>query len=79
MKIKIANDEYLEKAKHLSEEETEKLQFRMRGKLFRRAEDQKLTMTEAIAIQLEIEDMELQEWRKKRQEMLARDKGDKKK
>ncbi|HAF01914.1 MAG TPA: hypothetical protein DCO68_08370 [Methylophilaceae bacterium] len=79
MKIKIASDEYLEKAKHLSEEEMEKLQFRMRGKLFRRAEDQKLTMTEAIAIQLEIEDMELQEWRKKRQEMLASDKGDKKK
>ncbi len=72
MKIKTASEEYLEKAQHLSEDEIDKLQYRMRGKLYRRAEDQKLTLQEALAIQLEIEDEELKEWREKRAQMLAK-------
>ena len=56
-------DEYLEKAKHLEQEETERLLARMRSKLMRRLEDKKMTVQEAVAIQLEIEDEELQEWR----------------
>lgn len=72
MKIKTAKEEYLAKAQDLSEDEIDKLQYRMRGKLYRRAEDQKLTLQEALAIQLEIEDEELKEWREKRAQMLAK-------
>ncbi len=78
MKIKTASEEYLEKAQHLSEDEIDKLQYRMRGKLFRRAEDKKLSLLEAVAIQLEIEDEELAEWREKRSQMLAKSKKNKK-
>ncbi|HRK77389.1 MAG TPA: hypothetical protein PLQ95_02520 [Thiobacillus sp.] len=56
-------DEYLEKAGQLSEEETERLLARMRSKLTRRLENRKMSVQEAVAIQLEIEDEELQEWR----------------
>ncbi|EUJ10447.1 hypothetical protein Meth11DRAFT_1266 [Methylophilaceae bacterium 11] len=72
MKIKTAKDEYLAKAQDLSDDEIDKLQYRMRGKLYRRAEDQKLTLQEALAIQLEIEDEELKEWREKRAQMLTK-------
>lgn len=78
MKIKTASEEYLEKAQHLSEDEIDKLQYRMRGKLYRRAEDKKLTLMEAVAIQLEIEDAELREWREQRAKMLAKGKKSKK-
>lgn len=59
------NEEYLEKAKQLSKEETERLLSRARGKLTRRLEDQKLSPLEVVAIQLEIEDEDLNEWREK--------------
>lgn len=72
MKIKTASEEYLEKAQHLSEDEIDKLQYRMRGKLYRRAEDKKLSLLEALAIQLEIEDEELKEWREQRAQMLEK-------
>jgi len=72
VKIKTAKEEYLAKAQDLSDDEIDKLQYRMRGKLYRRAEDQKLTLQEALAIQLEIEDEELKEWREKRAQMLTK-------
>lgn len=78
MKIKTASEKYLEKAKSLSEDEIDKLHYRMRGKLFRRAEDKKLTLMEAAAIQLELEDAELKEWREQRAKMLAKAKKNKK-
>lgn len=59
------NDEYLEKARQLGKEETERLLSRARGKLTRRLEDQKLTPEEVVAIQLEIEDEDLNEWRER--------------
>ncbi|MGZ8271372.1 MAG: hypothetical protein ACXW1T_09195 [Methylophilus sp.] len=74
MKIKTADDEYLKKAKSLSDIDVEKLQCRMGSKLYRRAEDKKLTLLEALAIQLEIEDKELMEWREKRNEVVAKNK-----
>ncbi|MGV3581414.1 MAG: hypothetical protein ACO1N8_03830 [Methylophilus sp.] len=74
MKIKTADDEYLKKAENLSDIEVEKLQCRMGSKLYRRAEDKKLTLLEALAIQLEIEDKELMEWREKRKEVVAKNK-----
>lgn len=72
MKIKTASEEYLAQAAELSDEEIERLQCRMGGKLARRAEDKKLTLTEALAIQLEMEDEELSEWREKRAQIMAK-------
>lgn len=69
MKIKKASEDYLEKAKKLSKEEVERLQSRMRDKLTRREEDKKLTLLEVLAIQLELDDEQLFEWREKRKEI----------
>ena len=68
-------EEYLDKAKHLSKEETERLMARMRAKLMRRLEDKKMSVAEAVAIQLEIEDEELQEWRARMAEIRKKSKS----
>jgi len=73
--VKKPNEEYIEKAKLLSEEETERLMARMRTKLMRRLEDKKMTVPEVVAIQLEIEDEELNEWREKMAEIRKKTKG----
>lgn len=62
---KIVNLEYLKKVSELSEEEMERLLSRMSGKLPKRLYKEKLTKDEALALQLEIEDEQLQEWREK--------------
>ena len=74
MKIKTASDEYMDKAKNLTAEEVEKLQSRMRGKLARRAEDKKVSLLEALAIQLELDDEQLADWRKNIQTIRKKDK-----
>ena len=61
---KISKPEYLSKVKLLTKEETERLLSRMGGKLDRRLEKNKLSREEALAIQLELEYEQLQEWRK---------------
>jgi hypothetical protein len=66
---KKADDQYLEKVKKLSKEQAERLHSRMRSKLTRRAEDEKITELEALAIQLELEDEQLAEWRKERSKL----------
>ena len=76
MKLKPPTEEYLEKAKLLSEDDIERLNARMRGKFARRAEDNKLSTIEALALQLEYEDEELAEWREKMAEI--REKQEKK-
>ncbi|OHE61097.1 MAG: hypothetical protein A2X71_11470 [Thiobacillus sp. GWE1_62_9] len=68
-------DEYLEKANQLNKEETERLLARMRSKLMRRLEDKKMSVQEAVAIQLEIEDEELQEWRTRMTEIRKKSKN----
>jgi len=73
VKIKSANEEYLKKATNLTEEESERLQSRMRGKLMRRLEDKKLSMLEALAIQLELDDEQLEEWREKMRAIKVKD------
>ena len=73
MKIKAADEEYLEKAKQLSEEEAERLLSRMGGKLPRRLQKDKLSREEALAIQLEIEDEMLKEWRERVAEIRDRE------
>jgi hypothetical protein len=72
---KTPAEEYIEKAKLLSKEETERLMSRMRSKLMRRLEDNKFSELEAVAIQLEIEDEELNEWRKNMAEIRKKSKG----
>ena len=62
---KSPSEEYLEKAKLLTEEERERLLSRMRAKLVRRLEDKDLSELEHVAIQLEIEDRKLKEWRER--------------
>jgi hypothetical protein len=72
MKIKEPSDEYLAKAARLSAKESEKMLSRMTGKLPRRLEKEKLTELEALAIQLELEDEMLKEWRERVAEIRAR-------
>jgi hypothetical protein len=74
LKIKYASEEYMEKAKKLSQEEVERLQSRMRGKLTRREEENKLTLVEVLAIQLELDDEQLAEWRERRIEINTKSK-----
>ncbi|HEX8989310.1 MAG TPA: hypothetical protein VF816_15235 [Rhodocyclaceae bacterium] len=68
-----ATQEYLEKARSLSYEEAEMVLSRMRGKLERRIEFKHLDPVEAVAIQLEIEDEQLQEWRERWAEIRERE------
>lgn len=64
---KIITPAYLAKVKLLNSEEEERLMSRMSGKLPRRLEKDKLTREEALAIQLELEDEQLTDWRQNRQ------------
>lgn len=72
---KTPSDVYLEKAQTLSEEETERLLSRARSKLIRRLENEKMTALEVVALQLEIEDEDLSEWRAKMAEIRKRAKA----
>jgi len=74
MKIKSPDDKYIEQAKLLTEDEAERLLSRMEGKLPRRLEKDKLTRLEALAIQLEVEDDMLEEWREHMAEIREKDK-----
>ena len=66
---KMSKPEYEEKARALSEDEAERLLSRMSGKLPKRLHNEKLSREEALAIQLELEDEQLEEWRKNMQEL----------
>jgi hypothetical protein len=66
MKMRKANKEYVDKVAQMGEDETDRLLSRMRGKLTRRLDDRKLSTVEAIAIQLELEDEQLDDWRENR-------------
>lgn len=66
---KTASEAYLEKAKLLSKKETERLMSRAREKLIRRLEVKKLSALEVAAIQLELEDEALSEWRERMAEI----------
>jgi hypothetical protein len=79
VKIKEASQTYIDMANKLTQEESERLQSRMRGKLTRRVEDKKLNTLEALAIQLELDDEQLQEWREKMSEINEKEKKSSKK
>lgn len=74
--MKMSSPEYLEQAKKLSAEEQERLLSRMAGKLPRRLQKDKLSKEEALAIQLEIEDEQLHEWRERMHAIKAKNKAD---
>jgi N-acyl-L-homoserine lactone synthetase len=63
-KIKPPAKEYLERAIALSREDAERLFSRMGGKLTRRLDDKMFSAVEVVALQLELEDEQLAEWRK---------------
>jgi hypothetical protein len=73
MKIKSASPEYLERAASLSREDAERLFSRMRGKLARRIENEKIESLDAVALQLQLEDEELNEWRERWEELSQRE------
>lgn len=64
MAIKNPNEEFIKLAESMNETASERILSRMTGKLPKRFRKEKLTKVEAIAIQLELEDELLQEWRK---------------
>ena len=72
---KTPSDVYLKKAQTLSKEETDRLLSRARSKLVRRLESEKMTALEVVAVQLEIEDENLSEWRAKMAEIRKRAKA----
>jgi hypothetical protein len=71
--MKLYKREYLEKALLLSEDEQERLLSRMTGNLPHRLERNKISVDEALAMQMEIEDEQLDEWREKMCAMKARE------
>lgn len=74
MKIRAPNEEYIKAAGSLSTDQKERLLCRMGGKLTRKLESEKLDTIEALAIQLEIEDAELADWREKMNEISEKEK-----
>jgi hypothetical protein len=68
----IPKDEYLKQAQLLTNDDAERLMARMRGRFARRLEDKKLTALEALALQLELEDEWLLEWRTRMAEIRAK-------
>lgn len=69
-------DEYLERARCLPGNEIERLLLRMRGKLRRRLEEERLSPLEVIALQLEIDDDDLNAWRARMSELKAKSSRD---
>lgn len=69
------NEAYLQKARKLKKEDIERLLARTRRKFMRRIEDQEMSALEVAAIQMEIEDEELAEWRERWAEIQAKTKS----
>ena len=63
MKWKTASPKYIERAMTLSKTDAERVFARMRGKLVRRMDTERLQSLEAVAIQLRFEDKQLKKWR----------------
>jgi hypothetical protein len=64
--MRNVNKDYLAKVINLSEEKIDGLFNRFRLELVHFFEEQKLSIEEALAIQLEVEDEQLEEWRENR-------------
>lgn len=64
--MRVVNNDYLAKVAGLSEEKSGQLLNRFRLEFMRFYDGRKLSIEEALAIQLEVEDEQLEEWRKNR-------------
>lgn len=73
MKLKPPSEEYLAKAASLSRDEAERLFSRMRGKLSRKFEKNDIPSLAAVAMQLQKEDEDLEEWRARWVELSEQD------
>ncbi len=73
--MRTPTEAYLEKARRLRKLDIERLLSRARKKLMRRIEDQTMSVEEVVALQLEIEDGELAEWRERWAEIRAKTQG----
>ena len=62
---KTHSDKFLEKAKLLSKDETERVLARMRSRLAPGLGDKELSELDRVVIQLELEEEDLREWRAK--------------
>ena len=60
----LASEEYLKKAKSLNKVEADRLLSKMRGNPLGKLENENFNPLESLAIQLELEDQQLSEWRK---------------
>lgn len=60
----MASEEYLKKAKSLNKVEADRLFSKMRGNPLGKLENENFNSLESLAIQLELEDQQLSEWRK---------------
>jgi hypothetical protein len=60
----LASEEYLKKAKSLNKVEADRLFSKMRGNPLGKLENENFNSLESLAIQLELEDQQLSEWRK---------------
>ena len=74
MKIKVPDEAYIQAASQLDEDQKERLLCRMRDKLTRKWENEKMDTLHALAIQLETEDSELADWRERMNEIKEMDK-----
>jgi hypothetical protein len=61
--MRESKPEYLEKARNLTEDERERLLSRMSVKLLHRLQKEKTSTDDTLAIQMELEDEQLREWR----------------
>lgn len=68
------SEAYLEKARLLTKAESERLMSRMRASLIGKMQDEKLSPLECVAIQLELEDEQLMEWRSRTAELREKEK-----
>jgi len=75
MKINKPDQDYIENARLLTEEEAERLQSRMSEKLRRQLKKEKFSTLEALAIQLQREDEQLNEWRQALRKNSAKEKS----
>lgn len=63
MKLSAPKPEYVEQAKSLTRDEAERVFARMRGRLSRIITHERISPVDAVALQLEHEDEQLEEWR----------------
>lgn len=75
MKSTAPSPEWIEKAMLLSRDDAERILARMRKKIVRRLEHEAIDPLAAVAMQLQLEDEQLKEWRNRMSELREKDKG----